>query len=301
MRLDISDLQLFVNVVEGGSLTQGAARSHRAIASVSARIKEMEMAVGAQLLVRDRLGVKLTEAGRALLQHSYVVLQSVQQMNDELSEYAKRITGFVKICSNSTALVEFLPEPLAAFLASYPAVNVNVEELVNHEVVGAIADGRSDIGIANEPVDKSKLDVIALPTTRYTLVVPANDAVATCPSIPFAQVLDRQFVGLGRGTWLQSRLDAYARSLGKTLLQRVQVRNFDVICNLVSRGIGIGIVPEPVARRLARQLDFRTVELEDEWAQLDFMICVRKRSELVPHAARLVDFLAGHRSSSRPG
>lgn len=301
MRLDISDLRLFVNVVEGGSLTQGAVLSHRALASVSARIKEMELAVGAPLLVRDRTGVQLTEAGRALLQHSHAVLQSVQQMNDELSEYAKRITGFVKICSNSTGLAELLTEPLAAFLAAYPAVNVNIEELVNHEIVPSVTEGRADVGIASEPVDKGKLDTIRLRSTRYVLVVPEHDPVAANSSITFAQLLDREFVGLGRGTSLQRRLDEYARSMGKALLQRVQVRNFEVICSLVSKGIGIGIVPEPVAQRLARQLSLRTVSLEDDWAQLEFLICMRKHSELVPHAARLVDFLAGYRPGAGPG
>lgn len=301
MRLDISDLRLFVNVVEGGSLTQGAVRSHRAIASVSARIKEMEATVGAPLLVRDRLGVKVTEAGRALLQHSYAVLQSVQQMNDDLSEYAKRITGLVKICSNSAGLVEVLPKPLATFLAAYPAVNVNIEELVNHEVVGTVANGRADIGIATAPLDKGTVDTISVRSERYTLVLPQDDRLAGEESVAFSELLDREFIGLGRGTWLQAHLDEYARSLGKTLLQRVQVRNFDVICYLVSRGIGIGIVPEPVARRLARQLVFRMVALEDEWAQLEFLICVRRRAELVPHAARLVDYLAGQRQGARAG
>jgi DNA-binding transcriptional LysR family regulator len=298
MRLDISDLRLFVNVVEAGSLTQGAARSHRALASVSARIKEMELSVGAPLLIRERLGVKVTDAGRALLHHSYVVLRDVQQMNDDLSEYAKRITGYVKICSNSSALIEFLPAPLSGFLSMYPAVNVNIEEMVNHEIVGAVIEGRADIGIASEPVDKRTLDTIPLHTARYAIVVPSTDPLAFEKKVFFADLLDHEFVGLGRGTWLQIMLEEYARSIGKTLLQRVQVRNFDVICDLVARGVGIGIVPEPVARRLERQLQFCTISLEDDWAQLEFIICMRQRSELPPHSARLVDFLVKHQSES---
>lgn len=294
MRLDISDLRLFLNVVEGGSLTAGAARSHRALASVSSRIKAMEAAVGAPLLVRERQGIKLTEAGRALLQHSQVVLHNVQQMHDDLSDYAKRLTGFVKVCSNSTALLEVLPEPLGAFLSAYPAVNVNIEELVNHEVAGAVASGRADLGIACEPVDTRLLETMSLHSSRYTLIVPARDELASRRSIAFEQLLDREFIGLGRETWLQTTLDESARRVGKTLLQRVQVRNFDVICRLVAGGLGIGILPQPVAERLARELPFRMVALEDPWACLEFVVCVRRRSDLAPHAGRLVDFLAKH-------
>lgn len=56
VRFDISDLRIFVNVVQAGSNTLGAERSHRAAASISARIKEMEIEMGAPLLTRARTG-----------------------------------------------------------------------------------------------------------------------------------------------------------------------------------------------------------------------------------------------------
>lgn len=299
MRLDISDLRLFSNVVEGGSLTQGAARSHRALASVSARIKEMEATVGAPLLIRHQQGVRLTAAGRALFQHSQVVLRDVQQMNEELAEYAKRLTGFVKVCTNTTGLLEVLPEPLAAFLSAYPAVNVNIEELINHEVAGSVTAGRADIGIVCQPADTRGLDSVPLQSSRYTLVVPAHDELARRHTVAFEELLDREFIGLGSGTRLHAALDECARGLGKTLLHRVQVRNFDLICQLVAGGLGLGIVPEPVAARLASRLPIRPIPLDDDWARLDFVICMRRRSDLAPHAARLVEFLERYGAEER--
>jgi DNA-binding transcriptional LysR family regulator len=52
VRFDISDLKIFVNVVQAGSITMGAERSHRAVASISSRIKEMELEMGAPLLMQ---------------------------------------------------------------------------------------------------------------------------------------------------------------------------------------------------------------------------------------------------------
>ena len=52
MRFDLADLSLFRHVVEAGSITHGAERAHLALAAASTRIRNMEQALGAPLLVR---------------------------------------------------------------------------------------------------------------------------------------------------------------------------------------------------------------------------------------------------------
>ena len=64
MRFDLADLSLFRHVVEAGSITHGAERAHLALAAASTRIRNMEEALGAALLVRSRQGVVPTQAGR---------------------------------------------------------------------------------------------------------------------------------------------------------------------------------------------------------------------------------------------
>lgn len=64
MRFDLTDLRLFLHVVEAGSLTAGAARSHMTLASASQRVRGMEDALGSPLLTRHAQGVRPTEADR---------------------------------------------------------------------------------------------------------------------------------------------------------------------------------------------------------------------------------------------
>ena len=64
MRFDLVDLKLFCAVAEAGSITAGAQASHLALAAASARIRNMELSLGAPLLVRSRQGVEPTPAGR---------------------------------------------------------------------------------------------------------------------------------------------------------------------------------------------------------------------------------------------
>ncbi|MDD3838390.1 MAG: LysR family transcriptional regulator, partial [Phenylobacterium sp.] len=80
MRFDITDLRLFCDVVEAGAITRGAERSALALAAASTRIRNMEAALGAPLLVRSRQGVTPTPAGRTLLKHARAILAQAAQL-----------------------------------------------------------------------------------------------------------------------------------------------------------------------------------------------------------------------------
>jgi DNA-binding transcriptional LysR family regulator len=72
---------------------------------------------------------------------------------------------------------------------------------------------------------------------------------------------------------------------------RVQLRSFDAVCRLVECGVGIGIVPETTARRVARTMAISAVELSDAWALRELTICIRSFAELPPYARQLVEHL----------
>ena len=141
MRFDLADLSLFRHVVEAGSITHGAERAHLALAAASTRIRNMEEALGAPLLVRRRQGVAPTPAGRTLLQHARAILRQAERLREDLGAYAGGLAGQVKVLSNTNALTEFLPETLSSFLAAHPHVSVDLEERLSDEIVGLIAEG----------------------------------------------------------------------------------------------------------------------------------------------------------------
>ena len=147
MRFDLADLSLFRHVVEAGSITHGAERAHLALAAATTRIRNMEEALGAALLVRGRQGVMPTQAGRTLLQHARTILTQAERLREDLGAYAGGLAGQVRMLSNTNALTEFLPETLSPFLTSNPQVSIDLEERLSDEIVALIAEGAGDIGI----------------------------------------------------------------------------------------------------------------------------------------------------------
>src|ERR1700742_2263308 len=128
MRFDLADLSLSRHIVEAGSITHGAARANLALAAASTRVRNMEEALGAPLLVRARHGITPTQAGRTLLQHARTMLAQAERLREDLGAYAGGLAGQVRVLSNTNALTEFLPETLSLFLAAHPNVSVDLEE-----------------------------------------------------------------------------------------------------------------------------------------------------------------------------
>jgi molybdate transport repressor ModE-like protein len=292
MRFDLTDLRLFVHVVEAGSITHGAERMHLAIAAASTRIRNMEDVLGTPLLHRERQGIHTTEAGRTLLHHARVLLQQAERMRGDLAQYAEGIKGQIRLLSNTNALTEFLPEPLSAFLAAHPQVNIDLEEQLSDEIVAAVADGTADVGIVAGTVEVAGLEVLPFRVDRFVLVVATNHALSTVERISFAEVLDFDFVGLDRASALQRFLSEKAERIGRRLRLRVQLRSFDAVCRLVECNVGIGVVPATTAERHAQTMSIHPIELADEWAVRKLTICVRRQADLPIYARELVRHLA---------
>ena len=291
MRFDLTDLRLFCDVVDAGSITAGAEKSALALAAASTRIRGMEEALGAPLLIRSRQGVTPTEAGRTLLHHARTLLAQSARLREDLSAYAGGMSGEVRLLANTNALTEFLPEALSAFLAAHPQVSVDLEEKLSDEIVGLIAEGVADVGIVAGTVDVGALTTYPFRSDRFVVVTAKGHPLAEHPRVHFAQVLDYDLVGLDRAASLQRFLAGKAAREGRPLRLRVQLRSFDAVCRLVECGVGVGVVPQTTAARAAKTMALAVTDLADDWALRELTIVIRAAGEPRPYAKALVESL----------
>jgi DNA-binding transcriptional LysR family regulator len=293
MRFDLTDLRLFCDVVDEGSITAGAEKSALALAAASTRIRNMEAALGADLLIRSRQGVTLTAAGRTLLKHARGLLAQAARMREDLSAFAGGRSGEVRLLANTNALTEFLPEALSSFLAAHPQVSVDLEERLSDEIVGLIAEGVGDVGIVAGTVEVGALETFPFRLDRFVVVTARDHPLARRTRVAFAEVLDYDVVGLERSSSLQRFLMGKAARAGRPLKARVQLKSFDAVCRLVEAGVGVGVVPATTARRAERTMALSVIDLADDWAVRDLNIVVRSLDDLRPYARALVETLRG--------
>ena len=178
MRFDLADLSLFRHVVEAGSITHGAERAHLALAAASTRIRNMEEALGAPLLMRGRQGVTPTQAGRTLLQHARTILRQAERLREDLGAYARRARrpGPGAVQHQCADRIPARGAELVPRRASQ--VSVDLEERLSDEIVGLIAEGVADIGIVAGTVDAGALETYPFRSDRFVLVVARDHPLA---------------------------------------------------------------------------------------------------------------------------
>src|SRR5471032_541303 len=292
MRFDLTDLRLFLLVLETGSITHGAAQANMSLPSASARLRGMEDAIGLPLLERGRRGVEPTPAGDTLAHHAKLVLQQIGQMQGELGEYSKGLEAHIRLWANTAAMSEFLPKVLAPFLACRPNVVVNLKERRSTEIVKAVSGGVAEIGIISDAVDHGTLQTFPFATDRLVLVVPRGNALAEHRRIAFREVLGHPFVGMSDGNPFQELLCDQATLAGRPLSLRVRMRTFEDVCHMVEHGVGFGIVPQAAVKKFRGSFGIHSIVLTDGWATRNLALCVRQFDTLPRYARDLIKHLS---------
>ncbi|MCL5427540.1 MAG: LysR family transcriptional regulator [Gammaproteobacteria bacterium] len=290
-RFDFVTLKLFISVADEGRLTAAAEREHLALAAVSKRISDLEALVGTTLLYRRPRGVELTPAGQAFLHHARRIMDNIERLHAELSEYGEGVRGHVRIHSNTSAIIAFLPQDLSAFSHLYPEIKIDLQERVSSEIIAAVRDGLTDIGIFAGHVAAPDLQQLSYRHDRLVLMTPIDHPLAERESIAFNEALTFDFIGLQQDASLQSLLNEQATLAGKTLRMRIQVRSFDAICRMIHHGMGVGVLPEQTIYRDLGDLQLKSIPLSDPWAQRELVIGMRRYASLHVTARHLVDHL----------
>ncbi|WP_284336156.1 LysR substrate-binding domain-containing protein [Comamonas sp. NoAH] len=288
MKLELKDFLLFVQVEKSGSLTKAAEQCFLSLAATSARIKAMEEEAGMPLLIREARGVRLTPPGEAFLFHARAMLQQAQQLEADLQEYGAGLRGHVRVFANTTAVTDFLPDILAAYLMGHPHINVDLQERPNAEIAADIREGRADLGIIAGEVDTHGLTSVHFSTDRLVLVTPDLPRWHGVRSLGFADVLHEHFVGMHRSSTLQTFLGNISQQLGHKLKLRIQLASFEAMCRMVAAGVGVAVVPESAARRSSTQGQLRQIMLADSWAIRPRYMLVREGSNVASHVQELM-------------
>ncbi|WP_321842795.1 LysR family transcriptional regulator [Paraburkholderia bannensis] len=268
MRIDPYSLELFIAVVEEGSIARAATRHHIAASALSRRMADLESAIGMPLLIRSHGGVALTEAGCEAFARAQSLHAQLQTFAREVQSLGGEVAGVVRLYANASAIVGFLPERLKAFQAEYPLVQIELTEAVSDEVVRACVEDRADVGIAARA---SAATPAALETWHFAddplmVVLPPDHELVARQTLEFADVMRFALVALQAGGSLDRLIHERADAQRAPLRIAVTVNSFDAQCRMVEAGLGIGVVPISAASAFAGSRGFVRRPLGDAWA-----------------------------------
>lgn len=266
---ELRHLQVFREVARLGSLSAAAQALAYTQPAVSQQMAALERRAGMRLLERTTRGVRLTDAGDALLRHAETILAEQTLAVRELEAIASLHGGRVRMASFPTAGAALVPAAVALFSARYPDVELSVREAEPEESVSMLRAGDLEVAIVgtvlDQPVGFGELYAgidrhHLLDEPRYALL-PPNHRLARRKRLRLQDLAGEERVELARTPTRQGRIYLEPGPEPAPDEPRVAFRSdeFNIVQGLVAAGAGIAVVPELAVTNLRPDITVRNL------------------------------------------
>src|SRR6202047_1673938 len=163
----ISEMAVFIEVVEQGSFSAAGRRLGLASSVVADRMKGLERRLGVRLLARTTRRQSLTEAGATYLREARASLASVTSLETRLSQQSSTPSGVLKVTAPAPIGRRWIAPFVGDFVRRYPAVRVHLT--LEDRYADIVGEG-FDVAIRGGPVVDTALTGRRLFETRRVVV-----------------------------------------------------------------------------------------------------------------------------------
>lgn len=250
--MDLRQLTCFERVAELGSMSRAAEALHLVQPAISQQIATLEREVGLRLFHRGPRGVKLTQAGEALLPHARRVLTEVERAGQVLGGLRELRSGRVALGITPSAVIWLLPDLLERFRGQHPQVQVQVQEDMTDQLVEYLGDGRLDLAVVSLPIEDEGLTVQPIFEERLAVIVGLEHRLAGASAVHLADLADEPWILPYRRHGVRALLEAACTEAGFQLEVAVELSGLGPIKQLVQRGIGLSVLPPAVVENEVR-------------------------------------------------
>ncbi len=288
----IRQLQVFVEAAERLSLARVAERLNLTPSAVSFQIKQIELQTGFALFERVGRRVTLTEAGQVLVGYAQVVLRSLQDADQAMTNLKGLSGGRVRLGLVSTSKY-IVPHMIARFRAAYPGVTVHLQEGNRSRVLSLLLGGAVDLAVMGQP--PADADVVAERFAPHpsAIIAPPGHRLCGAPSLPLNALAGEAFVVREEGSGTQAMADGFFQGAGfKPRVAMVSSSN-EMIKQAVIAGMGLALISQhTISLELALGL-LRVLPVEGFPLMRSWYIVQRRTLPLLPVQARLRGYLIG--------
>jgi DNA-binding transcriptional LysR family regulator len=221
----------------------------------------------------------------------------VDHLRGDLSHYAESLVATVNVLANSAAITTFLPGELVSFLAAHPDINIDLEEHSSNQIVQAVTEERADIGIVADTADVGTLHHTTLGTDTLVLVTSVANPLAELDRISLEESLSQPFIGLTEGRTVEQHHESSTQPPGQRLNYRIRLPTIESVCQAVSAGVGVSVLPATAVQRWQGSHPVATVRLTDPWAERKLLLCTNNPATVSSPARTLIDHLTEHRTA----
>lgn len=284
-------LQVYVQVVRLGSVSEAARLLHLTQPTVSLQLKRLADAVGETLLESRAGRMRATVVGEELYGAACDVLGRFDDFNGFLEQARGGQQGHVRIGVVTTAKY-ILPRLLGPFCAQFPKLDVTLNVGNRARIVERFERQEDDLFLFSHPPRGPAVHAMRMLKNPLQLIAPVGHWAAGRRALAFDALRDERFLVREPGSATRMMFEAWLSGRGVELARTMQIESNEAIRLSVASGLGVSVISahtlEEGRDRIAL-LDVEGFPLESNW------YLVARRDRRLPYAAReLIRFIGQH-------
>jgi len=283
----LPQIEAFLEVARRQNLSRAAEALFVSQPTLTARLQGLEAALGEQLFVRTRRGMRLTEAGDTFLPYAEHAMRALADGRERLSELRRGMAGRLVLGAPPTVSTYVLPALLARFSADHPAVRLAVKTGTSEEILELVLHDQVQLGIIRA-LANPEIESVPLYTDTLVLIAGPEHRLARSRAGGQARLADlagEVLVLFGRSSSYLDFTTATFRQAGVLPGSVLELDNIEAAKKMVERGLGVSLVPiSTVAAELAAGTLTR-IELVDAAPLRREIVAVRRRDAGPPSGA----------------
>lgn len=280
----------------GLNISAAAEALHTSQPGVSKQIRLLEKELGVPIFHRS--GKRLTDitpAGQAILPRVRNILREIENIERIGDEYKDQQTGVLTIATTHGQACYTLPDAVKAFTGKFPKVKLNLKQGLPQHIAELVLEGRADIVIATEAVNREK-GLVALPCYRWNrclLVTPDHPLLEIKHPVTLKNIVEYPLVTYDSAfadRTLVNKTFADAKLVPNVVFTAL---DSDVIKVYVELGLGIGLVAS-IAFDAKRDSGLRKIDISHLFKPSTTWIGIRRSSYLRSYAYEFIEQYAPH-------
>lgn len=260
--MDFKQIEAFVNVVRYKSFSKAADATFFTQPTISTHIRNLEKELGVKLLDRKSRVVEMTPQGSKFYKYAVEMINARAQAFDALNDRNEELGGILEIQTSSIPGVTFLPDLLAGFRSSHPAIQYYVSVSDTQNVIENITERRGEIGFIGEKITASAIECTKVAVDKSVLIAPVDYDLPT--TIKLADAIQYPFIWRETGSATRRTFEQSALRSGfekEDFEVAALVDDMDAMIRSVEAGLGVAIISEKVASSLRGRV--RVAEIKD--------------------------------------
>lgn len=251
MNINYELYRVFYYVANLGNITLASNKLNISQPAVSKAIKNLEEALGGQLFIRSRRGVKLTSEGEEFYYYIKEAMEFIKSAENKFNDLASLEVGVIKIGINTTLTREFLSPYLKIFHDKYPKIDIKIITGITSELIRQLKNGLIDILILNVTAKTSfkDIEITKVKKIQDCFVVGSKYFNLLDKKLSLKDLNNYPLILQNNGTNARDFLNDVTSKYDVVLNPNMELASFSLVVEFTKIGYGIGYVTKEFVKK----------------------------------------------------